>query len=65
MSCFQKNSIKHESLTTKSILLDNAGTPKYNAGTIKISDPLTSEKLTNYDTVFNNRSEKNLYLSPE
>lgn len=54
----QRNSLTHECLTTKSILLDNAGN-------INIADPMATSMQTNYDTVFNNRGVKNIYLSPE
>lgn len=58
MSCLQKQKIRHETITTKSILLDEEGM-------VKVADPLTLASRSNLDTVYNNRHLKGIYLSPE
>lgn len=48
LSTLQKNKIKHEMLTTRSILLDSDGL-------VKIADPLACGGTSNFDTVHRNR----------
>ena len=57
MSYLQKQKIRHEALSTKSILLDEEGM-------VKVADPLTLASRSNLDTVYNNRHTKGIYLSP-
>ena len=58
MSTLQKHKLKHESLNTKNILLDNDGL-------VKVADPLAAAAPTNLDIIYHNRHAKSIYLSPE
>ena len=54
----QQNDIKHECLTTDSILLSKKGL-------WKVTDPLTLGYLNNIDEIYGIHANPNIYLSPE
>jgi hypothetical protein len=54
----QAQEVKHECLTGHTILTDEEGI-------IKVADPLAQALTPNVDCVYNNRSIKHIYLSPE
>ena len=58
LSTLQKNKIKHEMITTKTILLDMDGF-------VKIADPLACGSVSNMDTIYRNRNAEGIYISPE
>jgi hypothetical protein len=57
LAALQEKDIRHECLTTKSVLMDE--------GNIKIADPMAAGLQTNFEAIFNNRTLKHIYLSPE
>lgn len=58
LAALQEKDIRHECLTTKAILMESDGN-------VKIVDPMTVGLQTNFESIFNNRTLKNIYLSPE
>jgi len=58
LSHLQRNSIKHQSLRSNSILISQEGV-------IKIYDPITTGCQSNYDTLISKRSTPHIYMSPE
>jgi hypothetical protein len=57
LAALQEKDIRHECLTTKAILMESDGN-------VKIVDPMTVGLQTNFESIFNNRTLKNIYLSP-
>lgn len=58
LAALQQEEVKHECLTPRAILLGEDGS-------MRVVDPLAHALPTNIDCVYNNRSTKNIYLSPE
>ena len=58
MAALQSNDLRHEALSTKTILLDKAKE-------VKVADPSILGVQSNLEAVYSNRHQKNLYLSPE
>ena len=56
-SFMQKNGVKHEAVSSKTILMGNEG--------FRLYDPYVVGLASNYDTLSSKRSTKHLYLSPE
>ena len=48
MSCLQASGIKHECMTSTSILFDDIGTFMIYKGAVKITDPLTEINSSNF-----------------
>lgn len=57
LAAFQEKDVRHECLTTKAIVMESDGN-------VKIVDPMAVGLLTNFESIFNNRTLKNIYLSP-
>lgn len=57
LSALQEKDIRHECLTTRAILMQD--------GNVKVADPLAGGLQPNFECVFNNRTLRNVYLSPE
>lgn len=65
MNCLQSANIKHECLSTKTILLDEkTSNNNDSSGSVKIADPLICATQTNFDLINANRRLKTIYLSP-
>lgn len=58
LATLQEAELRHESLTARAMLIDGEGK-------VKIVEPLAQGLLPNIDCVYNNRSTKHIYLSPE
>lgn len=58
MAALQQNNFKHECLTAKACLFDELGY-------LKVADSLALGQQSNFETIYNNRSQKGIYLSPE
>lgn len=58
MSYLQKNNINHQSISSKTILIDNKGS-------VKVADPYCALETSNYSKMFSKNRPDHIYLSPE
>lgn len=58
MSFLQSNSINHQAISSKNILVDNKGS-------VKVADPFCTLEASNYSKMLLKNKPSHIYLSPE